>query len=150
MLAVDDDVVEVPEWTPRNVTLMESYFDPVAADVVSIDYQKMLANGVQMSLQTSPQSSKTKKAVYVPKISHLIDSYLDQYRYCLRQSENFRYPRTLISLAKYHILNFIRYLYLEKPYQRAKLIPLLKDRNRADMITLLDKYKRKPLFKGLK
>lgn len=150
MLAVDDALVEVPDWTPLNATLMESYFDPVAPDVVSIDYEKMLANGVKMSLKTSPQSLKTKQAMFVPQIPHLIDSYLDQHRYCMRQSENFKYSHTYISLAGYHITNFIRYLHLEKPYQRAKLIPLLEDRNQADMNTMLDKYKRKPLFKGFR
>ena len=145
MLAVDNAIVEVPDWTPTNVTLMESFFDPVAPDVVSISYQTMLANGIKISRKTSSQRLRSNHTLYIPKIPQLIDSYLDQYRYHLehRQKNNNSYT---YSLAKYHIRNFVRYLHLEKAYQREKLIPLLKERNRTNMNTILDKYKRKPLF----
>jgi len=74
--------------------------------------------------------------MYVPSIPSFVNAYLDQVRY--RQTHN-NYGSTLSILPCYHLLNLIRYIHLEKPYQREKLFPELAERNRADMEMRMNK-----------
>ncbi|KAI9764136.1 MAG: hypothetical protein M1840_008696 [Geoglossum simile] len=143
-LAVDGPVVEVPDPFAWNNNLVEDRFDPVAADVVSISYKSRLAAGRQLLPKIPAQSPESKYSVYVPSIPRLIDALLDQQRYCQTHIEKYNYGPSPIILSSYHLGNLIRYLHLEKPYQREKLIPELAERNRADMETRMDKFKRKP------
>ncbi|KAI9782357.1 MAG: hypothetical protein M1839_005230 [Geoglossum umbratile] len=146
MLAAAGSTVEVPNLFAWNSNLMEDRFDPVAADVISISYRTRLAAGHQILPNILAQNAESSYPVYVPSIPRLIDALLDQQRYRQTHFETYNYESALDTLSSYHLSNLIRYLHLEKPYQREKLIPQLAGRNRADMETRLDKYKRKPLL----
>jgi hypothetical protein len=139
-------MVEIPDLFAWNPNLMEDRFDPVAVDVISISYQTRLADGRQILPKTLAQSTESKHPVYAPSIPRFIDALLDQQRYRLAHVETYNYGTRRATLPLYHLSNLIRYLHLEKPYQREKLIPELAERNRADMETQLDRYKRKPLL----
>jgi hypothetical protein len=146
MLVASGPMVEVPDLFARNRNLMEDRFDPVTADVVSISYQTMIAAGHSILPEMLAQSPEPKCPVYVPSIPRFIDALLDQQRYRQAHAETYNYVSILDTLPSYHLSNFIRYLHLEKPHQREKLMPELAERNRADMEARLNRYKRKPLL----
>jgi len=144
MLQVAGPLVEVPDLFAWNRNVMEERFDPVAADVASISYQTLLKAGRQILGPVLAKSSESKIPVYIPSIPRFVDALLDQYRYCQDHPGIYNNTRVHYSLALYNLTNLIRYLHLEKPHQREKLIPELAERNRADMVMRLNKYKRKP------
>lgn len=144
MLQVAGPLVEVPDLFAWNRNVMEERFDPVAADVVSISYQTLINAGRQILSPVLAQSSGSPNPVYIPSIPRFIDSLLDQHRYRLNHPETYKYNKIPFSLPLYNLSNLIRYLHLEKPHQREKLIPELAERNRADMVMRLNNYKRKP------
>lgn len=146
MLSVAGPMVEVPDLFARNRNLMEERLDPAAADVISISYQTMIEAGRPILEKILAQSSESKRPVYVPSIPRFIDSLLDQHRYRQTHDTTDNSALTPCSLPSYHLSKLIRYLHLEKTYQREKLIPELAERNRADMEMRLDKYKRKPVL----
>jgi hypothetical protein len=146
MLSASSPVVEVPDPFAWNNCLMEDRFDPAAADVVSTSYQTRLAAGRQILPKILAQSAESKCPIYVPSIPRLIDALLDQIRYRQNHVETYKYVSMRDTLPSYHLSNLTRYLHIEKPYQREKFISELAERNRADMETRLDGYKRKPLL----
>ncbi|KAI9773524.1 MAG: hypothetical protein M1839_002060 [Geoglossum umbratile] len=147
MLTVTGPVVEIPDVFAWNNNLMEDRFDPAAADVISTTYSSRLADGYQLLPRTLAQSPESKYPVYVPSIPRFVDALIDQVRYRQTHNETYNYKSMLHTLSAYHLTNLIRYIHLEKPHQRGKLIPELAERNRADMETRMNKYKRKPLLK---
>ncbi len=48
------------------------------------------------------------------------------------------------ALPMYHVTRLIRYLHLERDYQRQKLLPELTPEIRGAMVEKLDSYRRKP------
>jgi hypothetical protein len=146
MLTTAGSVVEVPDPFAWNNCLMEDRFDPAATDVISISYQTRLAAGRKILPDVPAQSAESKRPIYVPSVPRLVDALHDQIRYRQKHMETYNYMSMRYTLPSYHLSNLTRYLHLEKPYQREKLIPELAERNRAAMETLLDRYKRKPLL----
>ncbi|KAI9848468.1 MAG: hypothetical protein M1837_000263 [Sclerophora amabilis] len=145
MISCDAPMVEVPDICAWNAVLMEDRFDPVGPDSSSISYENRQATGLVVLPRSRAQSECTRRPVYIPSIPVFINALLDQQRYRLTHPEEF--PDNFTTLPSYHLSNFIRYLYLEKSYQRQKLLPELAEHNRADMETRLDRYKRKPLLR---
>lgn len=147
MLSVDGEKVQVPETHAWNVVLMEERFDlhPSWAMAGSIGYTKRMADGVVILTETRSQSADKKDPIYIPSIPRMIDAMLDQARYRVTHPEEFS---NLIrgNRPRYHLRNFTRYLHLEKPTQRERVLPELAERNREEMEVLVDKFKRKPLL----
>jgi hypothetical protein len=145
MLNVDGEKVEVPETHAWNVVLMEERFDLhiTWANAVSIGYTTRTVDGVKILPTIRSQSADVKYPIYIPSIPRMLDAQLDQARYRVTHPENF--PDLGTNRPRYHLRNFIRYLHLEKPTQRGKVLPELAERNRGEMEILLDKFQRKPL-----
>ncbi|KAL3689378.1 hypothetical protein R1sor_015687 [Riccia sorocarpa] len=136
MLPVTSPLVEVPAPMGLIINLVEDRFDLIPGGR-SISYETVLARGLPIVPNKLALSAEFKVPVYIPSIPPFIDALLDK----------IRHPKTMGgSLPPYHLSNFIRYLHLEKPSQRQKLIPELAKRNREDMVIKLNKYKRKPKF----
>jgi hypothetical protein len=145
MLNVDGEKVEVPETHAWNVVLMEERFDLhiTWANAASIGYTTRTANGVKILPTIRSQSADIKYPIYIPSIPRMLDAQLDQTRYRTAHPKHF--PDLGTNRPRYHLRNFIRYLHLEKPTQRERVLPELAERNRGDMEILLDKFQRKPL-----
>jgi len=145
MLNVDGEKVEVPETHAWNVVLMEERFDLhiTWANADSISYTTRTANGVKILPTIRSQSADIKYPIYIPTIPRMLDAQLDQARYRVTHPEDF--PDLGTNRPRYHLRNFIRYLHLENPTQREKVLPELAERNRGEMEALLDKFQRKPL-----
>jgi hypothetical protein len=146
MLSVDGEKVEVPDPQAWNVVLMEERFDldPAWAQAVSISYTTRIANGVQILPPILAQSADIKYPVYIPTIPRMFDALLDQARYRVTYAENF--PGKLGNRPRYHLQNSVRYLHLEKPQQRERVLPELAERNRGEMEVIINKFRRKPLL----
>lgn len=78
----------------------------------------------------------------------MCDAILDQLRYRTTHIEN--YGKETGNRPAYHLRNFVRYLYLERQSQRDLLLPLLAERNRAEMGQRIKAFKRKPTLAMLK
>jgi hypothetical protein len=145
MLKVDGEKIEVPDPHAWNVVLMEDRFDlhPSWALATSISYTTRIAEGIQVLPPALAQSANMKFPIYIPTIPRILDALLDQARYRVTYAENF--PAKPGNRPKYHLQTFVRYLHLEKPWQRERVLPELAGRNRAETEAIIDKFKRKPL-----
>ena len=74
----------------------------------------------------------------------MLDVLLDQARYRVTYAENF--PGKSSNRPRYHLQNFVRYLHLEKPQQRERVLLELAERNRGEMEVIINKFKRKLLL----
>jgi hypothetical protein len=146
MLDIDGDKIEVPDPQAWNTVIMEERFDihPSWAQAPSIGYTARMADGIRVLPPILAQSPDMKYPIYVPTIPRMLDALLDQARYRVTHPEEFPYKYG--NRPWYHISNFVRYLHLEKPQQRERLLPELADRNRGDMEERINKFKRKPLL----
>jgi hypothetical protein len=145
MLNVDSEKIEVLDPHAWNVVLMEERFDlhPSWAQAVSISYTARITNGVMVLPPILAQSAGIKYPIYIPTIPRILDALLDQARYRVTYAKDF--PGKLGNRPKYHLQNFVRYLHIEKPQQRERVLPELAERNRGDMEAIINKFKRKPL-----
>jgi hypothetical protein len=145
MLNVDGEKIEIPDPNAWNVVLMEERFDLslLWAQAVPISYTTRIADGVKVLPPILAQSTDTKYPIYIPTIPRMLDALLDQAHYRVTYAESF--PRKLGNRPKYHLQNFVRYLHLEKPQQRERMLPELAERNRGEMEAIANKFKRKPL-----
>lgn len=145
MLNVDGENIEVLDPIAWNVNLMEERFDlhPSWAQAPSIGYTTRKSNGVMILPPTLAQSAEVKYPIYIPTIPRILDALLDQARYRVTHAESF--PEKLGYRPQHHLRNFVRYLHLEKPQQRERLLPELAERNRGEMEAVINKFKRKPL-----
>jgi len=79
-----------------------------------------------------------QKKVYIPTIARYLDALLAQIRWLQENGYN--------SLTAYgprsDVKFLVRYLFLEMPSQRRKLLPLLRSESRCQMEKILDEYKR--------
>ena len=146
MLQVDGEKIEVPNPHAWNFVLMEERFDlhPSWAQAASISYTTKITNGVKILPPTLAQSPDMKYPIYIPTIPRMLDALLDQARYRVTHAENF--PGKQGNRPRYHLGNLVRYLHLEKSQQRKRVLPELAERNRGDMETIINKFKRKPLL----
>ncbi|KAL3675691.1 hypothetical protein R1sor_025639 [Riccia sorocarpa] len=132
-LSTESRLVEVPGPIGWNLNLVEERFDPVPWEG-SISYQTKLAQGIRMLPDVLALSAAFHCPIYVPSIPCFVDALLDQIP--SRPDRNMPIPLSYL----------IRYLHLEKPCQRQKLMPELAKRNQEEMQIYLDKYKRKMKF----
>ena len=100
----------------------------------------------RVSIQVDKTACPQRKTVTE---SHFLPVHSANARRTARQSLSRILRRTLNwGLIDQDIIirNFIRYLHLEKPIQRERLLPELAERNKKDMEEILNKFKRKPLL----
>ncbi|KAM6492167.1 hypothetical protein JOM56_011891 [Amanita muscaria] len=91
-------------------------------------------------------SREPQSKVYIPTISRYLDALLAQSRWL---EENERRTSRLYGPAV-DVSYLIRYLFLEMPSQRRKILPLLESESKSRMEQLLDQYKRtyKPRYRA--
>ena len=145
MLKVDSEKIEVPDTYAWNEVLIEERFDLDLswARAAPIGYTKRKADGVRILPPTRAQSTDMNYPIYIPSIPRVLDALLDQARYRVMHAENF--PGRGGNRPKYHLRNLVRYLHLEKPPQRERMLSELAERNRGEMEVIINTYKRKPL-----
>lgn len=80
-----------------------------------------------------------KSPFFVPTIQAHLNACLDQ----LRKYEDDGSKGELVADASFNIRNYIRYLFLERPHQREKIMSKVCDRNKKLMEDRLNRYKRK-------
>jgi len=86
--------------------------------------------------QSTTRQPQTK--VYIPTIARYLDALLAQIRWLQENGYNL-----LKAYGPHSDAGFlVRYLFLEIPSQRSKLLPLLRSESRCQMETILDGYKR--------
>jgi len=89
-------------------------------------------------IRCQSESRQQQSKVYIPTISRFLDALISQHQW-LKEREPYACrmygPATDVSLL-------IRYLFLEMPSQRVKILPLLEGESRAQMEEILDRYKR--------
>ena len=146
MLSVDGETIRVPDPNAWNVVLMEERFDlhPSWVQAVSISYTTRIADGVKVLPPTLAQSTDTRYPIYIPTIPRMLEALMDQARYRSMFAENLHEKQSI--RLEFHLRNFVRYLHLEKPQQRERLLPELAERNRGEMEAIINKFKRKPLL----
>jgi hypothetical protein len=94
-----------------------------------------LPNSTYIRSQSAGRGSQSK--VYIPTISRYLDALLAQSRW-LEENERCA-SRSLYGPAN-DVSYLIRYLFLEMPSQRRKILPLLESKSRMEEV--LDRYKR--------
>jgi hypothetical protein len=114
------------------------------ANAVPISYTTKTATGLRILPEIRSQSADKKYPIYIPSIPRMLDALLDQARYRDGHPEKISYLSG--HRPRYHLSNFTRYLHLEKPTQRERVLPELAERNREAMEVILNKFKRQPLL----
>jgi hypothetical protein len=86
--------------------------------------------------QSTTRQPQTK--VYIPTIARYLDALLAQIRWLQENG----YNSLMASGPRSDVKFLVRYLFLEIPSQRKKLLPLLRSESRCQMEKILDEYKR--------
>ena len=96
-------------------------------------------------IRSQSTSREPQSKVYIPTISRYLDALLAQSRWL---EENERRASRLSGPAA-DVEYLIRYLFLEMPSQRRKILPLLESDSKSRMEEILDQYKRtyKPRYR---
>ena len=139
------ELVAVRDIRAWNVNLAEERFATVPETAI-LTAGAQIEKGVRIAPKVL--SSARNVPIFVPSIPKICDAILDQLRYRTTHAEN--YQAKLGDRPSYHLHNFVRYLYLERQSQRELLLPLLSERNRAEMEQRASTFKRKPTLAMLK
>ncbi len=146
MLRVNDaELVAVMDIHAWNVNLVEERFGTVP-ETAYLTFTAQTEQGTRI-LPKIPSSAKGVP-IFVPSIPIMCDAVLDQLRYRTTHAED--YQGKTGNRPAYHLMNFVRYLYLERQSQRDLLLPLLAERNRAEMEQRIKAFKRKPTLAMIK
>ena len=86
--------------------------------------------------QSTSRQPQTK--VYIPTISRYLDALLAQTRWLQENG----YGSLGVYGPRADVGFLVRYLFLEMPSQRKKLLPLLKSESVGELVKILDRYKR--------
>ncbi|KAF8814814.1 hypothetical protein BYT27DRAFT_7238728 [Phlegmacium glaucopus] len=86
--------------------------------------------------QSTARQPQTK--VYIPTIPRYLDALLAQIRWLQENG----YSSLKIYGPREDVGFLVRYLFLEMPSQRKKLLPLLKSESVIELVKILDRYKR--------
>ncbi|KAI9850135.1 MAG: hypothetical protein M1824_003652, partial [Vezdaea acicularis] len=135
-------VMDINAW---NVNLVEERFSTIP-ETACITFTARTEKGTRIVPEVL--SSARGVPIFVPSIPRICDAVLDQLRYRTTHAENFQ--GKVGNRPSYHLSNMIRYLYLERLSQRELLLPLLAERNRAEMERRINKFKRKPTLAMIK
>jgi len=132
-----------PASSNRNAAYSRHDLSLLWAQAVPISYTTRITDGVKTLPPILAQSNDTKCPISIPTISRMLDALLDQACYRVIFAENFL--GKLGNRPKYHLQNFVRYLHLEKPQQRERVLPELAERDRGEVEAIINTVKRKPL-----
>jgi len=143
-LTVDHNaVIETPDCEAFNTVLVESEMHPPEAvsslpQLITAPDRRIKPN---VPCQSATRHPRTK--IYIPAIWSYIAALLRQIKYLndnsLDKVDGYG-PRSDVSLL-------IRYLFLENPTQRTKVLPKLDKEARAQLEEILDNYKRTQKFR---
>ena len=140
MLRVDNaKLVHVDDIYAWNVNLVEEKFAAIP-EVIYTTFTAATERGAK--LLPPVLSSARAVPIFVPSIPDICDAIIDQLRYRSNHPEN--YDGKQGNRPSYHLRNFIRYLYLDREVQQDLLLPLLNERNRAEMEKRARTFMRKP------
>lgn len=147
MLKVGGQKIQVPDTHAWNTVMIESRFDLHTswARTPSISYSARIADGVTFLPPIFSQSALMDYPIYIPTIPRMLDALLDQARHRLTNAESF--PEKQGNRPMNHLNTCVRYLHLEKPLQRERVLPELAERNRESMEAIMNKFQRKPLLR---
>ena len=129
-------VLDVLAW---NTNLFEERFGTVE-ETAYRTFSATTARGTRVMPQV--KSSLKAVPVFIPSIPNMCDALADQTRYRATHVEDVK--KQMGNRPGYHLSNFVRYLYLERPSQRQLLLSLMAERNRGVMEDRIDRFKRKP------
>jgi hypothetical protein len=144
-LQVDGELFEVPHVQVRafDTVLAGSHFCPQADSTTDSDRPTRTSHEgthlVQVNPDQSPPVPLQRTAVYIPTIPRYLDALLS-WADCSRDDLHPRFMGP--GKANEGISYLIRYLFLETENQRAKLLPMLSERDREIMYQRLDGYRR--------
>ena len=147
-------LIETPCCETLNPVLLESdmhpgpKISPYKPNLLTTPNIRFLSHIRCQSASRQPQSK-----VYIPTISRYLDALVAQCEW-LKENEHDAWR---IKGPGADASNLIRYLFLEMPSQREKILPLLNGESRSRTEEILDQYKRtnknkfrvKPLHEGM-
>lgn len=147
MLKVDGQNIQVPDTNAWNPVIIEARFDLQTswARASSVSYSARVADGVMFLPPIFSQSACMDYPIYIPTIARILDALLDQASHRVTNAESF--PEKKGNRPINHLNTCVRYLHLEKPVQRARVLPELAERNRESMEAIMNKFQRKPLLR---
>ncbi|EEQ89584.1 hypothetical protein RJZ56_000232 [Blastomyces dermatitidis] len=147
-LSVDGPKVQVPNVVSWDCVLMEEYFDPeigypLTKTALEARNTRILPRNLAQRENSSP--------LFIPTISRMIDALLDQERYrqehgkiVFGDNKEIINGNVLANRPAEHITSFVKCLYLERPQQRAKLLPHISSHNLSTMEARLARFRRRP------
>lgn len=138
-LSVDGPTVEVPDLMDGHSFLIESEYHP---DKKNFRYGPYSLSPLDTRIPPShrPRATGSKFPIMIPTIQAYLNALFDQSRE-YKGCKGLR--RAICTAAVWNIRNFIRYLFLELPHQRALILSRLDRRNQGAMEDNLDRYRRK-------
>lgn len=138
-LSVDGPTIEVPDLMAGNSFLIESEYHP---DKRNFRYGPFSLSPLDARIPPAyrPRYTGSKFPIMIPTIQAYLNALFDH----SREYEGCKgLRREICTAATWNIRNFIRYLFLELPHQRALILSRLNRRNRGAMEDKLDRYRRK-------
>ena len=133
-------LIETPCCEALNPVLLESDMHPgpeISPHKPSLLTTLNIRFLPHISCQSASRQPQSK--VYIPTISRYLEALIAQYQW-LKENGQRVYDRR--SGPGVDVSYLIRFLFLEKPSQREKILPLMKCESRSRMEEILDQYKR--------
>jgi hypothetical protein len=138
-ISVDDLKVEVPDCTVWNTLLLEAKYHP---DLDHIRYgprgSAKLRRGRDpdfAAIQISRKKIGSQAKIFIPSLPNVLNGLLKQ-ALCAKDPSKF-------NESEYQFHNLMRYLFLERPNQSDRFLPLLSESVRKSYKELASRYKRK-------
>jgi len=141
-------LIEAPCCEALSPVLLESHMHPgpeISANKPSLLTTPNVRFPPYADIRSQSTSREPQSKVYIPTISRYLDALLAQLRWL---DENEHYASRLFGPAG-NVSYLIRYLFLEMPSQRRKILPLLEGESKSWMEEILNRYKRtnKPRYR---
>jgi len=133
-------LIEAPWCEALNPVLLETdmhpgpEISPYKPNLLTTPNIRFLPNIRCQSASRQPHSE-----VYIPTILRYLDALVSQHQWLKENEHHDVWRRKGPNLD---VSNLIRYLFLEMPGQRKKILPLLNGESRSRLEEILDRYKR--------
>lgn len=136
-LSVDDlPTLTIPNMKHQNVTLLEEEYHP---DPQYYRYGPSTPSRPGEGVQPIKCPAKSDGLYFIPTLQAHLNALLDQ----IRKYSGDPAKKAMYSEARWNIWNLARYLFLELPHQREKILNKVHEQNREPMEERLNAYKRK-------
>ena len=137
-LSVDGPKIEIPDVSAWKTTLVEHRYHP---DIHKRAYGPMFVGthepGILPPLAYQAKSPEVKIPIFIPTIARYLEARIQQHK---RLSSSWTRRRIC---SDFDIRNFFRYMFLDLPHQRKKILPELSKEGQKHMIHKMQTYKRK-------